>query len=30
MKPKIHPQYTTITVTCSCGQKWDTRSTMRK
>ena len=28
MKPKIHPQYSTITVTCSCGNKWDTRSTM--
>jgi large subunit ribosomal protein L31 len=28
MKPKIHPQYSTITVTCSCGHKWDTRSTM--
>ena len=22
MKPKIHPQYTTITVACSCGNKW--------
>ena len=28
MKPKIHPEYRTITVTCSCGNKWDTRSTM--
>ena len=28
MKPKIHPHYTTITITCSCGHKWDTRSTM--
>jgi len=28
MKPKIHPHYSTITVTCSCGHTWDTRSTM--
>jgi hypothetical protein len=28
MKPKIHPEYRTITVTCSCGNTWDTRSTM--
>jgi len=28
MKPKIHPEYTTITVTCSCGHSWDTRSTL--
>ena len=28
MKPKIHPGYSTITVTCSCGNKWDTRSTL--
>ena len=28
MKPKIHPEYRTITVTCSCGNHWDTRSTM--
>ena len=28
MKPKIHPQYSTITVTCSCGNAWDTRSTL--
>ncbi len=28
MKPKIHPEYTTITVTCSCGHNWDTRSTL--
>jgi large subunit ribosomal protein L31 len=28
MKPKIHPEYRTITVTCSCGNKWDTRSTL--
>ena len=30
MKPKIHPEYRTITVTCSCGNKWDTRSTMSR
>jgi large subunit ribosomal protein L31 len=28
MKPKIHPEYRTITVTCSCGNTWDTRSTL--
>ena len=28
MKPKIHPEYTTITVTCSCGHSWDTRSAL--
>ncbi len=30
MKPKIHPEYRTITVTCSCGNKWDTRSTLSR
>ena len=30
MKPKIHPQYSTITVTCSCGNTWDTRSTLSR
>jgi len=30
MKPKIHPEYRTITVTCSCGHAWDTRSTMSR
>ena len=30
MKPKIHPEYRTITVTCSCGNKWDTRSTLTR
>ena len=30
MKPKIHPVYSTITVTCSCGNTWDTRSTMSR
>ena len=30
MTPKIHPVYSTITVTCSCGNTWDTRSTMAR
>ena len=30
MKPKIHPEYRTITVTCSCGNSWDTRSTLSR
>jgi large subunit ribosomal protein L31 len=30
MKAKIHPQYKEITVTCSCGNSWVTRSTMGK
>jgi large subunit ribosomal protein L31 len=30
MKPKIHPEYRTITVTCSCGNTWDTRSTLSR
>ena len=30
MKPKIHPEYRTITITCSCGHKWDTRSTLAR
>ena len=30
IKPKIHPEYRTITVTCSCGNKWDTRSTLSR
>lgn len=28
MKPDIHPQYGTINVTCSCGNKFETRSTL--
>ena len=28
MKAKIHPQYKEITVNCSCGNSWTTRSTM--
>ena len=30
MKTGIHPEYTEITVTCSCGHKFQTRSTMGK
>ena len=30
MKPKIHPQYKEITVHCSCGNAWTTRSTLGK
>ena len=30
MKVKIHPQYREITVTCSCGNAWSTRSTLGK
>jgi large subunit ribosomal protein L31 len=28
MKAKIHPEYKEITVTCSCGNKFQTRSTL--
>lgn len=28
MKAEIHPQYTEIKVTCSCGNTFSTRSTM--
>ncbi|MEO8458850.1 MAG: 50S ribosomal protein L31 [Chloroflexota bacterium] len=27
MKEKIHPEYVTATVSCSCGNRWETRST---
>ncbi|HEX2168206.1 MAG TPA: 50S ribosomal protein L31, partial [Longimicrobiales bacterium] len=27
MKPGIHPDYTTATVHCACGNKFETRST---
>ena len=27
MKATIHPKYEEITVTCSCGNTWPTRST---
>jgi large subunit ribosomal protein L31 len=30
MKAKIHPEYGEITVTCSCGNSWTTRSTLNK
>lgn len=28
MKPDIHPQYKPITVHCSCGSTFETRSTL--
>ena len=28
MKPDIHPQYASIKVTCSCGNTFETRSTL--
>ncbi|MCK9487458.1 MAG: 50S ribosomal protein L31 [Dehalococcoidia bacterium] len=28
MKADIHPEYVTATVTCSCGNSWETRSTL--
>ncbi len=28
MKPDIHPSYSEITVTCSCGNSFATRSTL--
>jgi len=30
MKPDIHPAYNEITVTCSCGNSFATRSTVGK
>lgn len=30
MKPDIHPAYGDVTVTCSCGNQWKTRSTLTK
>jgi large subunit ribosomal protein L31 len=30
MKASIHPEYKEIAVTCSCGNKFTTRSTMGK
>ena len=30
MKPDIHPQYKDISVTCSCGNSFQTRSTLGK
>ncbi|QQD18542.1 50S ribosomal protein L31 [Spongiibacter nanhainus] len=28
MKADIHPKYEAVSVTCSCGNKFDTRSTL--
>ncbi|MHB1231048.1 MAG: 50S ribosomal protein L31 [Burkholderiales bacterium] len=30
MKPEIHPNYTEISVTCSCGNQFKTSSTMAR
>ena len=30
MKPEIHPSYETIKVTCSCGNSFETNSTVNK
>ena len=30
MKPEIHPEYQNVDVTCSCGNKFTTRSTLGK
>ena len=30
MKKNIHPKYDVITVECTCGNKFETRSTMGK
>ena len=30
MKPEIHPQYKTISVNCSCGNVFETKSTTCK
>ena len=30
MKPEIHPQYKNIKVVCSCGNSFETRSTVNK
>jgi large subunit ribosomal protein L31 len=30
MKPDIHPNYKIVAVTCSCGNKFETRSTLGK
>lgn len=30
MKPGIHPKYENVTVKCSCGNSFDTRSTYGK
>lgn len=28
MKPEIHPEYQAVKVTCSCGNSFETRSTL--
>jgi len=30
MKPGIHPEYQALTVTCACGNTFETRSTLGK
>ena len=30
MKPEIHPDYHEVNVTCSCGNKFTTKSAMSK
>jgi large subunit ribosomal protein L31 len=30
MKPEIHPEYNEITATCSCGNTFQTKSTVGK
>jgi large subunit ribosomal protein L31 len=30
MKAEIHPQYASVTVTCSCGHSFETQSTLGK
>jgi large subunit ribosomal protein L31 len=30
MKPEIHPEYRQINVTCSCGNSFQTRSTLAR
>lgn len=30
MKPDLHPQYKTVKVICSCGNQFNTRSTLGK
>lgn len=30
MKPEIHPEYKQITVTCGCGNKFETSSTLNE
>jgi large subunit ribosomal protein L31 len=29
MKPEIHPDYKAIAVSCACGSKFETRSTLK-